>query len=109
MAALNEHAATGTGDKSVGKYQNLIGEVEKRVHSFRASLWVNPNAPKSMALAKQIEGAQGYTQLVNQLSSLYPELGIEQLPEVALDFSPQSTKAAEPQAAEPVADKAGSA
>lgn len=88
--ALNEHLAKGTGNQSDAvPYQNLIGEYGRRrwIQAERG-MWMNPNAPKTVAFARAVEAdARSLTTMANNLAKSFPELGFEPLPDVALNLN----------------------
>lgn len=93
VAALNEHARLGTGDKKDAvRYLNLIGDFgSRRWIPSEQGLFVNRKAPKTVAFARGVENdAKAIATLVNNLAVIFPELGIEPLPEAKLELEPVS-------------------
>ncbi len=84
VGALNESLAKGDGFTPF-KYQSLIAGSKKFIQS-EEGVWVNPEVPKSVALAQQIASdAKAITNLHNKLADIFKELGVEQIPDATLD------------------------
>jgi hypothetical protein len=79
VAAINQHLQNGDGQQSKGiQYENFTASGVWRKSQTRA--WVNATVPSTIDFAQRVENdARAVAGIVNSLTEIYPELGIEKL------------------------------
>ena len=87
VGAINEHLATGNGNKDASvKYQALSSNADRSWVESRKGLGVTPTNEKSVEFAKRVGAeAQALTDLHNALADAFPELKVKHMKQAPLD------------------------